>query len=96
MPQAVQMVACHYANRSGRGRAAFFLAYEAAKEMVDARLAQWSKGAKYINLLKTEAELPRPQRSLAMGQSVMDGCVLGNENDLACRDAWIPNLPFAA
>lgn len=96
MPQTVQMVAVHYANRSGRGKAATFVPYETAKDWVEAHLAVWSKGAKYINLTKTEAEIVRPQRSLTMGPSVMDGCVDGDACDIACRDAWIPRLPIAA
>lgn len=88
MPKTVQMVACHYANRSGRGKAALFVPIETAREMVEAHLAVWSKGAKYINLTKTEAQITPSQRSCQMGESVMVGCVEGNASDLACRDAW--------
>jgi len=82
------MIAVHYANRSGRGQAALFVTLDAAREMVDARLAVWSKGAKYINLTKTEAALAPTARSLKMGPDVMDGCVEGNLVDMACRDSW--------
>lgn len=85
---SLQMVAVHYANRSGRGKAALFVPLETAREWVDARLAVWSKGAKYINLTKSESQMTPSQRSCQMGESVMMGCVLGNESDMACRDSW--------
>jgi len=88
MPSILQMVAVHYANRSGRGKAALFVPVETAREWVDARLAVWSKGAKYINLTKTEASLAPAGRSCKMGVPVIMGCVEGNVMDMACRDAW--------
>lgn len=84
----VEMIAVHYANKSGRGQAAYFLPIFAARQMVDARLAVWSKGAKYLNLTKTEASIASTSRSLKMGPEVMEGCVDGNPLDLACRDGW--------
>jgi hypothetical protein len=75
MPETVKMVAVHYANRSGRGKAAFFLPYEAARDLVDARMAVWSKGAKYLNLTKTEAEMPKPAPSLSPNIRIMEAYV---------------------
>jgi hypothetical protein len=88
MPKTVQMVPVYYANRSGRGPAPLFVTLEAAREMVDARVAVWNKKATYINLTKTEAGLTPTQRSCRMGPSVMWGCVMGDARDIAIRDAW--------
>lgn len=96
MPEAVQMVAVHYANRSGRGKAAFFLNYEAAKDLVDARMAKWSKGAKYLNLIKTEAELPKPARSLCPTPGIMDAFVEGNPDAVAIIESYKFKYKYAA
>jgi hypothetical protein len=90
MPQ--KMVAVHYANRSGRGKAAFFLPHETAHEMVDARLAEWGKGGKYINLKKAESEMWRTAKSLMMGPDVMEAAAQGDDAARACRDGWMPCL----
>ena len=88
MSQIVQMVACHYANRSGRGKAALFVPYETAREMVDARLAVWGKGAKYINLTKTEAGMYHPAPSLKPNIRTMDAFVEGKPHAVAIINAY--------
>lgn len=90
MPSVVQMVAVHFANRSGRGQAALFVTADAAREMVEAGLAIWNKKATYINLTKTESAIVPAQRSCKMGPDVIHGCCDGDENDIALRDAWMP------
>lgn len=87
---AIQMVAVHYANRSGRGQAALFVPATAAREMVEAGLAVWNKKATYINLTKSEAQMTPTQRSIRMGPPVMLGCAMGEARDIALRDAWMP------
>jgi len=84
----VRMVAVHYANRSGRGKAAQFVREEVAQDMVDARLAVWNKKQTYINLTKSEAGLTPTARSLKPGLSVMHGYVEGNQQDIAIVEAW--------
>ena len=86
----LRMVAVHFCNRSGRGQAALFVTESAARDMVEAGLAIWSKKATYINLTKTEASLVPPQRSCRMGPEVIHGCCEGDVNDMALRDAWRP------
>jgi hypothetical protein len=82
------MFAVHYANRSGRGKAAFFLTYEAARDLVDARMAVWSKGAKYLNLTKTEAEMPKPAPSLSPTVRTMDAYCEGKPHAVAIIEAY--------
>jgi len=78
---AVRMIAVHFANRSGRGKAAQFVREEVAQDMVDARLAVWNKKQTYINLTKSEAGLTPTARSLKPGLSVMQGYVEGDVQD---------------
>lgn len=94
MLKTVQMIAVHAANKSGRGKPEFFLPYEAAKEMVDARLAKWNKRGTFINLMKTEKEMPRPALSLSPNVKVMEDFVEGKPHAVAIIDAYAPR--FAA
>ena len=87
MPK-IQMVACHYANRSGRGVPACFLPLEAVRDLVEAGEAVWDRKTKYVNFTKTEAEMPRAARSLKPGLSVMQGYVEGKPTDVAIIDAY--------
>jgi len=88
MPE-IQMVPVHYANRSGRGKAAYFLPYETAREMVDARLAIWEpKKARYINLTKSEPQMHKPAPSLKPNIRTMDAYVEGKMHAVAIIDAW--------
>jgi hypothetical protein len=86
--KSVRMIACHYANKSGRGQAALFVTEDAARDMVEAGLAVWSKKATYINLTKTEASLAPTARSIKMGPDVIFSCAIGDEKDCALRDSW--------
>ena len=90
MAGAVQMVAVHYANRNGRGRAAFFVAIDTARELIEARMAVWSKGCRYLNLLKTEAELYKPDLSLRIGPGVMEGFTDGVPKYVEIVNRWAP------
>lgn len=88
MPSVVQMVAVHYANKSGRGQAALFVTAESAREMVEAGLAVWNKKATYINLTKTEASLHRAAQSITMGPKVTQGAAEGNRYHISLVEAW--------
>ena len=87
---SVKMVACHYANRSGRGMAACFLPIDTVRELVEAGEAVWSKRATYVNFKKTEAEMPRADKSLTMGPEVIEGAAEGNLRYLCLVSAYAP------
>jgi hypothetical protein len=91
----VQMIAVHYANKSGRGQAATFVSIDCARDWVEAGLAVWSKGAKYINLTKTEAQMSRAAQSLTMGPRVTELAVMGSEFHRALVQAWCPLMKAA-
>ena len=83
-----EMVACHYANRSGRGNAATFLPIYTVREMVEAGLAIWDKRCKYVNFTKTEAEVHRADLSLTMGPNVTEQAAMGSPYHMALVQAW--------
>lgn len=88
----VKMIACHYANKSGRGKPACFLTLAAVQDMVDAGQAQWNKRGTYVNFTKTEAEVHHAAPSLRMPEWVMDGVVEGKEHCLAILAGWRPYM----
>lgn len=88
MPKIIEWVACYYAGRSGRGNPCASVTIETAREMVEVGQANWSKGMKYLKLTKIEASLSIASRSIQMGPSVIEGCAMGDVNDIALRDAW--------
>lgn len=90
MAEAVKMVAVHYSNRNGRGRPAFFVTRETARELVEAHMAMWSKGCKYLNLNKTEAELYKPDLSLHMGPAVIEEFADGVPRFVEIVYGWAP------
>jgi hypothetical protein len=95
MSKSVQMVAVHFCGKSGRGKAASFVTYEIAREMVDARVATWGKGAKFLNLAKTEAELPSTAESLKMGPRIMEAHAEGDLRAAAIVAGWLPKFKAA-
>lgn len=90
---AIEWVACYYANRSETSKdPAARVTIETAREMVEAGQAIWSKGCKFLKLTKTEAEMPRADRSLVMGPQIIQ---LNAEGDTAVMElvaAWRPYL----
>lgn len=84
----IQFVACRYVGKSSRSEPDCIVTYEAASEMVEAGLAEWSKGAKYLILKKLEASLAPASMSIRMGPNVIEGCAMGIARFIACRDAW--------
>jgi hypothetical protein len=86
--ETVKMVPVHYAGRNGRGKAASFVTYEIAREMVDARVATWGKGAKFLILTKTEAELPATAESLKMGPRIIEAHAEGDLRAAAIVAGW--------
>ncbi len=84
----IRMIACHYANRSGRGQAACFLPLQAIEDMVEAGLAVWNKRRTYVNFTRSEAELHRAAQSIRMGLRVMDGYVEGIWYFVSLVNAW--------
>jgi len=72
MPETVKMVAVFPVNSNGRGKADAFVTYETAREMVDARLATWSKGCKYLKLAKKTNEMFKTAPSLKPNVRIMD------------------------
>jgi hypothetical protein len=95
MPSAIQMVPCHYANKSGRGKAACFLPIDTVREMVDAGQAIWNKRATFVNFTKTEAEIHRPAASLKMPEWVLDGFLAGEYRATQIVAGWQPILRAA-
>lgn len=94
-PNIVKMIAVHYANKSGRGQAALFVPYSTAVEMVEARLAVWSKGAKYLNLTKSEACIAPSQPSCRMGEGIVFANACGDSAAMALVASWQPKISFA-
>lgn len=92
---AIQMVAVHYANRSGRGQAALFVPAIAAREMVEAGLAVWNKKATYINLTKSESGLTPCARSIKMGPDTIFLNAVGDQAAMALVEGWRPLLKAA-
>jgi hypothetical protein len=91
----VEMVACHYANRSGRGQAAAFVTRDVARELVEAGQAVWSKGAKYLNFTKTEAEVHRAAQSLTMSARVTEQAAQGSAYHMSLVNGWRPLMRAA-
>lgn len=88
MPKAIEMVPMYYANRSGRGNPCGSVSIDTARDYVQSGLAMWSKGAKYLKLLKTEAEMHRAAQSITMGPKVTQGAAEGNEYHISLVEAW--------
>lgn len=88
MSSVVQMVAVHACNKSGRGKPEFFLPYEAARDLVDARMAKWNKKGTFINLLKVTAEMHKSARSLKPNQQTMDDYCEGKPYAIAIIESY--------
>ena len=88
MPKIVHFVACRYVGKSSRSEPDCIVTYETALEMVEARVAEWSKGAKYLILRKIEAEIARADRSLTMGPDVIFANACGEADAMALVAAW--------
>lgn len=89
MAETVQMVAIHYANKSGRGKPASWVSIDAARELHEAGLAVWDKKCKYMNLTKTQAEMHRADTSLTMSHKVTIRAVIEfDEAARACVQGW--------
>lgn len=88
MSLEVRMIPVYHANQSGRGRAAFFVSYDAAREMVEGFFARWDKKARHITLLTTVAEMHRSALSLTMGPAVIEACAMGSLPHLALLAGW--------
>lgn len=91
----IKMIACHYANRSGRGVPATWLPADTVDEMYEAGLVVWNKRHTYVNFKKTEAEIHRVADSIRMGVRVMLGYVEGDPRCVALVEGWTP-YPKAA
>lgn len=87
MPPIIRFIACRYAGKV-RTEPDCIVTYETALDMVEARVAEWSKGAKYLILRKTEAEMAPAAMSCKMGPEVIEGCADGEERFTVLRDAW--------
>lgn len=92
----MKMIACHYANRSGRGQAATFLPLEVVQDLVEAGQAVWNKRRTYVNFTKTEAQLHTAAQSIRMGVLVMQGNAEGDRRCMELVNAWKPRDLIAA
>lgn len=95
MSPIVKMIACHYANRSGRGQAATFLPLEVVQDLVEAGQAIWNKRRTYVNFTKTESELHHAAPSLKMPLWVIEGNAMGDRRAMALVEGWRPLLKAA-
>lgn len=95
MSPIVKMIACHYANRSGRGQAATFLPFEVVQDLVEAGQAVWNKRRTYVNFTKTEAELHTAARSIRMDDKVIFLNAVGDRAAMALVEGWRPLLRAA-
>jgi hypothetical protein len=91
----VEMVRVRCINQSSRSDAIDMIAIDTAREMVESGLAKWSKGMKYLILLKVSAEIARTPQSLAMGPRVTELAVMGSEFHRALVQAWCPLMKAA-
>lgn len=89
-PNILKMIACHYANRSGRGQAATFLPLEVVHDLVEAGQAIWNKRRTYVNFTKTEAELHHAAPSIRMDERVMFLYACGDRAAYQLVHAWQP------
>jgi len=84
----LEMVRVRYSNQSARSDATSMMEIEAARQLVEAGLALWSKGAKYLILTKMEAEMHRAAQSLTMGPNVTEQAADGSVYHMALVEAW--------
>jgi hypothetical protein len=86
-----------YANRriSSLSKPSGFVDRQGAREMVEAGLATWTKGAKGIMMKKTEAQIAPTARSLKMGADVIMLNAMGDEAAMALVAAWEPRIVAA-
>jgi hypothetical protein len=82
------MVAMHYAGRSGRGKAAGFVPRETAREFVECGLATWGKMCKFIILKVAQASMQFRDLSCTMGAAVMEAIAMGSKYHLNLLEAW--------
>ena len=91
----VDWVPIYYANRRvGRGRPSGYITRAAARQIVDAGLAEWTAKAKSLKVLKEESEVKIRDHSCQMGPRVILQAADGNGFFAAIVDAWKPR--FAA
>ena len=84
----LEMVRVRYSNQSARSDATSMMEVEAARQMVEAGLARWSKGMKYLILTKVSAGLHHADLSLTMGPNVTEQAAMGSPYHMALVQAW--------
>ena len=82
------MCGVFYANKNTRGKAAFFITYDTARDLVNAFMATWNKKANAINLKHSQAEMSPTAQSLKMGPAVIQKAAEGSAYHVALVEGW--------
>ena len=89
---SASMVGVFYSNREpsrgSRAKAAFWVPYQTALEMVQSLFATWDRKAKYLILKTTHAEMHKTAQSLSMGPNVTFQAAAGSEYYMELVKAW--------